>query len=178
LPEHFLSRGRTGKAVYTKTARQHALHIAIKDRRARPEGKDGDRRRRRAADAGQFGELLGIGRKLSAMLRGNLLRAFMQVARAGVIAQPGPMLDDRLDRRRGQRRHGRKTVEKTQVIRNHRGHLRLLQHDLGKPDAVRVTRVLPGQVMAAGALLPGDQSFGKGLAGGQILPRLRLREHG
>jgi hypothetical protein len=66
------------------------------------------------------------------------------------------------------RPNGRKTVEKTQVIRNHRGHLRLLQHDLGKPDAVRVTRVLPGQVMAAGALLPGDQLFGKGLAGAKF----------
>jgi hypothetical protein len=29
------------------------------------------------------------------MVRGNLLRAFVQVARPGVIAQPGPMLDDR-----------------------------------------------------------------------------------
>ena len=41
-----------------------------------------------------------------------------------------------------------KRARKRGVVIQHRGHLRLLQHDLGEPDAVGVARVLPGQAVA------------------------------
>ena len=167
-----------GKALDAELPAQHPLDVAVENRRPLPESESGHRRCRRAADTRQFSQQFGAGRKLAAVLAGNLLRTFVEIPRPGVITQPGPVLDYRIDRRSGQRRDTRKTVEKAPVIRDHRGNLRLLQHDLGKPDAVRVARVLPGQVVAAGHLLPGDQLFGKVQGGGQILSRRKLREPG
>ena len=40
----------------------------------------------------------------------------------------------------------------------HGGHLRLLQHDLGDPDAIGRALALPGQIVPAVARVPGDQS--------------------
>ena len=80
----------------------------------------------------------------------------MQIAGAGVVTQAGPMGQHRLDRRPRQRAHIGERSEEAGVIRDHCRHLRLLQHDLRKPDPVRIAGVLPGQVMATGLLLPGD----------------------
>src|SRR4029079_11640824 len=48
----------------------------------------------------------------------------------------------------------RKAPDEAQVIRDHRRDLRLLQHDLGDPDAICVTRSLPREIVAPVARLP------------------------
>src|SRR5450759_2168385 len=60
--------------------------------------------------------------------------------------------------RAGERGDIGEALEKTAVIRNHRGDLGLLQHDFGDPDAVGIARALPRQVVAAVALVPGEQT--------------------
>ncbi|MNI91098.1 hypothetical protein D3C73_1487140 [compost metagenome] len=92
---------------------------------------------------------------------GDLHGAAMQVAGAGVVAQPRPIRHHVFLRGGGKRGHVRKALQETFVIRNHRGHLRLLQHDLGQPDPIRVTCVLPGQIVAAMLALPGNDSRGE-----------------
>ena len=99
------------------------------------------------------------------MLFKHDLRTAMQVARSRVVAEPRPVFEDGLDRRRGQRPDIGKALEKTLVVGNHRRHLRLLQRDLGQPDAVGIAGVLPGQVMAAALTLPADQARGEGSGG-------------
>ena len=42
-----------------------------------------------------------------------------------------------------------------------RHHLRLLQHDFREPDAIRVTRALPGQIMPPVLRMPVDEAAGK-----------------
>ena len=72
------------------------------------------------------------------------LCAAMQIARPGVVTQPRPTFQYHIKRRLRQRFNGRIELKEADVIRDHRIHLRLLQHDLGEPDAVGVARVLPG----------------------------------
>ena len=56
-----------------------------------------------------------------------------------------------------------KALEKALVIRDHGSDLRLLQHDLGEPDAVGIARVLPRQVVTAVCALPGDDARSEAL---------------
>ena len=52
----------------------------------------------------------------------------------------------------------------------HRGYASLLQHDLRKPDAIRISITAPGQV-ALVAVVPGEQAFAEPLPralGGQF----------
>ena len=131
-----------------------------------------------AADAGERGQFGGAAGEVAAMRADNLLRAAVQVARPGVVAEPGPVFDDAFDGRRRQGRDIGETGEKTLVVGDDRRHLGLLQHDLGQPDPVGVATALPGQVMAAGGLLPGDQALGKALFFRQISSRRGKREPG
>ena len=86
----------------------------------------------------------------------DFLRAAVQIARPCVVAKPGPVRQHTLHGRRRQAGNIGKAGQKTLVIRDHRRHLGLLQHDFRQPDAVRIARVLPGQVMSAGLALPGN----------------------
>ena len=58
-------------------------------------------------------------------------------------------MQDIVDRRIGQRADVRKALHETLVVRQHRRDLRLLQHDLGDPHAIRRAIVLPRQVVPA-----------------------------
>ena len=51
--------------------------------------------------------------------------------------------------------------EETLIVGNDRGDLGLLEHDLRQPDAVRIARILPGQIVAAVATLPRDDAGGE-----------------
>ncbi len=83
------------------------------------------------------------------MLGDDRLRRRMQVMRAAVVAESAPVLEHAIVRRGGQRAHVGERGEKALVVRDDRRDLRLLQHDLGQPDPVRVARALPRQVVAA-----------------------------
>ncbi len=80
----------------------------------------------------------------------------MQVSGPGIVAKTCPEFDNLLNGGGGQGQNIWKTIKETQVIRNHRSDLSLLQHDFRKPDSVRVSGLLPGQTMTSGMLLPDD----------------------
>ena len=123
--------------------------------RAECEGRDG--RRRRSADAGQRRDRRDIARERTAVVVDDRLRGGMQMVRAAVVAEPRPMLEHAVDRCGSKRADIRKARDEALVVRQHGSDLRLLQHHLGQPDAVRIARVLPGQAMAAVLVLPGDE---------------------
>ena len=94
------------------------------------------------------------------MRRDDGLRAGVQVAGAGVIAEPLPGMQHLVERGGGQRTNIGETRHELVKIGADRRDRGLLQHDLAEPDAVGVGasagRGAPGQV-AAVAVVPGEQ---------------------
>src|SRR5450756_2399341 len=97
-------------------------------------------------------------RKHAAVVLLHQLCRALQIARTRVIAEPAPQPQHLILRRAGERGDIGEAPEKTAVIRNHRTYLGLLQHDFRDPDAVGLARALPRQVVAAVALVPGEQT--------------------
>ena len=84
--------------------------------------------------------------------------------RAPVVAQAAPQREHASIGARGERAHVGKRREEAHVVRQHRRDLRLLQHDLGQPDAIRIARVLPREIVAAVRALPRDGALRSGMA--------------
>ena len=145
--------------------RDDPLDIAV-DRRGRPiEGDRGDRRRGVVADPGQRAQRRRVVGKLAAVPLDDGAGAGVQVAGAGVIAEPLPELQHLVERGRGERANiGPARHESVEIGADSRDR-RLLQHDLAEPDAVGVGRLparrAPRQV-AAVAVVPGEQRGGIG----------------
>ena len=79
------------------------------------------------------------------MQRHNLLRGFMQITRTGVITQPGPQMQNFIQRRMGQIRYRWEARHKALKIGDNGRNLSLLQHYLREPYFVRRLVNLPGQ---------------------------------
>ena len=92
--------------------RDHALDVAVDRRGRRIERNRGDRRRRVGADAGQRGQRCFALREASAVPLDHGLGAGMQVARARVIAEPGPQFEHVIERCRRERVHVRQARRK------------------------------------------------------------------
>lgn len=76
---------------------------------------------------------------------------------ANIVAEWIPQAPDLSHVRGGQAAEGRETAEELAVLRDHALDLRLLQHDLGDEDAIRLTGATPREV--AGMLgVPDEQS--------------------
>jgi hypothetical protein len=116
-------------SVEREKARQHALHVAIENRDPLAKAERRNRRSGGAADAGQRLQHRATARKCTAMLGHHRLSAGVQVARAAVVAEATPQAHDLVLRRGGQRLHIGESLQKALVVAEHRGHLRLLQHD-------------------------------------------------
>ena len=86
----------------------------------------------------------------------------VQVAGAGVVAQAGPVRHDLVGTGRGQVGQGGKAFDEALEIADDGGDLGLLQHHLRQPHPVGRSRLLPGQVVAAVLVEPGQQGRGEG----------------
>ena len=161
LPEQALA-GRRGQVLAeAQHARQHALHVAVEDGHALAEAEGRDGRGGGTADAGQGRQFGGRLRKAAAEARHHLLRAAVHVARAAVVAESAPQAEDFVLGAFGQRPHVGKAFQEAREIAEHGRDLRLLQHHLRQPHAVGIARVLPRQLAAAMAALPGDHALGE-----------------
>src|SRR6266480_4273243 len=85
----------------------------------------------------------------------------MQVARPRVVAQAAPQREHVVEVRPGERFHVREAREEALVVRNDRRDLGLLQHHLRQPDAIRIARLLPRQVMTPVPGLPAYEPAGE-----------------
>ncbi len=94
------------------------------------------------------------------MLRDDLLRGFLQIARAAVIPEAGPEAQHFFLRRSGERVNVREALQKSFVVRNRRRNTGLLQHDFRKPDVIGIFRPPPRQV-ALELAKPTKQLFAK-----------------
>jgi hypothetical protein len=126
--------------------RQHAFHVAIHHRHRLTERDARHRRRRVSAYSRQCPQSFRRAGHRARPLLHHHLRRTMQHARPPVIAQSAPERQHlRLARCRQRLRRGKCRKEKP-VVLQHRGHPRLLQHDLRNPDAIRIARSTPRQV--------------------------------
>ena len=98
----------------------------------------------------------------------NRGRGAMQVARAGVIAEAGPVVQHVVEGRLGECAHLGEARHETLVIGDDRRYLGLLQHDLGDPHAIGSNVPLPGQILASVAVEPREQcrAYSIGVTGG------------
>ena len=92
---------------------------------------------------------------------GHLLRRAVQVARAGVVTEPGPQVQHVIHGRIGQRHHVREALHEAPEVRDDGRHLRLLQHDLRHPGAIGAVAAarmpLPRQIVPAVLRVPVDE---------------------
>ena len=136
-------------------ASQHALDVAIENRRPLSGADADDRPGGRAPDTWQGRQCLDtLDREGAAMLSDHLLSGLVQIARPGVVAKPRPQVQHLIDLRRRQRRDIREALHEARVIGQHRRDLGLLEHDLRDPHTIRGGVLLPGQVLAAMLIEP------------------------
>ncbi len=90
-PEAFLCAARLDVVVDDIEPREHACDVAIDERRAPAKGDGGDCAGGVATDAGKGLEVFCRGRQLAAVAGENLAGAFVQIARARVIAKTCPV---------------------------------------------------------------------------------------
>lgn len=139
--------------------REHADDVAVKRRDGAVEGNREHRRRGVGSDAGKTersGEVLGE----RAPAGFEDARRPMKRAGAAVVAESGPERKDLLLLRGGQRLQVGKPAQETLVGGKNDRHPRLLQHDLGDPDAIGIARLPPGQRPGV-VVVPGEQGLPK-----------------
>ena len=106
------------------------------------------------------------------MLFGHRNSTGMQVARAGVVAEPGPEFEHVVELGRGQITRRRPARQEPLIIGRDRFDRGLLQHDLGQPDAVRIGclagQCAPRQATAM-TVIPGEQGGRIGLVPASVL---------
>jgi hypothetical protein len=133
-----------------------ALGVAIHRGDRLTEGDRGDRGGCVGADAGERAELRGSLWKTSAVLTRDRLRRAVEIAGAGIVAKTGPYAVDFIQIRSGEALHIGPALKECAVVRRNRGDGRLLEHDLGEPDAIRVGGLAalgaPGQIAAMGVV--------------------------
>jgi len=151
-----------------KNSGENPDDVAIQNRRGLIEGDAANRARRITADSGQCQNVVKLIRKFvgddvrslyffsslrlvtssptRCLLRHDLLRGLLQIADARVVAEAFPQLVD-FFRRRFRGGFNRRQFAQPAVPKgDNRFHLRLLQHDFGNPDRVRIARAPPRQV--------------------------------
>ena len=137
-------------------AREHAQDISVHCGDRQSKGDGGNGARGVGADPGQRAELLIGAGKSPAGLFTDAARGLLQVAGAGIVAQPLPELQQLLlaDLRQGL--NAGEPGHEALIIGDDGIHPGLLKHDLRHPNTVGVGVLAPGQ--NAGALpVPGQQ---------------------
>src|SRR4029453_5044078 len=89
-PERALDLGVARKTGDPGVSPQDAFDVAGQDRATGAEGKRGDRRGGRAADARQVSDCDGIARENTAVLGDERLRRAMEQVRAAVVPESAP----------------------------------------------------------------------------------------
>ena len=120
----------------------HAPNVRVHGENVALVREPGDGIRGVAADSGQLGQILGPA------LGGDETSSPMQVEPPPVVAETLPLANHLRRARRGERLDRRPALEEGEIARNDARDLRLLEHDLGDEDRVRVARFPPGQVAA------------------------------
>ena len=120
-------------------------HVGVRGRMAASESEAGHGRGGVFAEAGQPGERREIAGEDSSVVPRDAHGRAAEVAGPRVIAQARPGREDALLPGAGERRKVREPIQERTVPLPDRRDRRLLEHDLGDPDAIRIGRAPPGK---------------------------------
>ncbi|MDP2761288.1 MAG: hypothetical protein Q8O64_12985 [Sideroxyarcus sp.] len=157
LPESLFHLPLSCPAFDAAVTRQHPLDVAIQNGAIFVVSQCTDSRCGGAPYSRQLKNVRKLVRELPLMPRNNDLRGPVQIAPSGVVTETAPVREHLLLAGYGQRGNVWKGVDEALVVRNDGGDLRLLQHDLGQPDAISVLP-LPRQVVSSMRTLPRNQA--------------------
>ena len=124
---------------------QHPPHVGIYHGNRRVADKAQERPRRVGPDTGKAEQRPQSHGKRAAVFLHNCLRRAMEMHGPTVIAKPGPKADYVCQRRCRQLPNCGKAGKEVLVLRNYALYLSLLQHHLGKKDAIGTLRLAPRQ---------------------------------
>ena len=120
-------------------------------------GETGNRAGRVGADPGECAERGDVSWQGAAMVGDDFSRQTVQIGGTAVVSESGPGLLDATARGLGERFDGGKAFQESGPVALDSGHLRLLEHDLGDEDTIRVAGASPRQVPAV-TTEPGQQT--------------------
>lgn len=142
-------------------ARQHPRDVPVDEPHRLTERDARDGPRRVGTDAGHPQKAFAV-RRERASERDHRARAFVEHSCATVVPEPTPHREHVVGGGIGERERRRKALQKARVIRQHRLHARLLEHDFAHPNGVRIPRSSPGKIASA-RLVPTKQCVMKRL---------------
>ena len=169
-PQGILDPSVAGPAVDAGMPGEYAFDVAVENGAAPAESQCGHGRGGGAADAGQGANGLGGIGKMAAIPLGNPACCGVEIACPAVVAEPAPEREHIVFGSAGERGQIGKARNEAFEVADNGGDLRLLQHDLGQPDAIGIAIALPGQVVAAMLALPGHDAVGEGFHPGRVAP--------
>ena len=173
-----------GVQVGGEDAGEDAGDVGVNEGGATLVGEARDRAGGVEANARKGTKTCGVGRDNAGAGRriGDLTGERMQVASAGVISESGPRVGHVLDGRIGDVVEGGEALEKPRVVIDDAGDLRLLEHQLGDEDVVRVARAAPGEITRRAAEpsaeAPAESPSASGIDLGGAGGRRGLAAHG
>ena len=121
-------------------------HVSLQIHAWKIKRKRTDALRRCRANTGQRDQIVRLARKLPAPILYDPLSGPMKRQSASVVAHALPSVQNIGRRSLSERLNSRKAIEPRRHTRLYARHLRLLQHDLGEPDDIRVARSAPRKV--------------------------------
>ena len=144
------------RRVYTvsaiRKARGDAQHIAVDGGRGQIKADRSNRAGGILPDSGQRAQRgIAFGEVAAVFAHEDPGRA-LEVARAAIIAQAFPKFEQAFFLYGGKGGHIRKHGKEARVIAKHSRNARLLQHDFGNPNAVRLARFAPGKRPCGGSI--------------------------
>ena len=147
-----------------------ALDIAVDSSHPSVECDRGNRGCGVIADPREHAQRRPFGRECAAVALDDGAGAGVQIAGAGVVAEPLPQVQDLVEGGRGERRNVRPARDELVKIRSDGRYAGLLQHDFAEPDMIGIWmtagRYPPRQVSAL-AIVPGEQLLRVGATRGQ-----------
>ena len=159
LPQPALHRCIAGPAFDALKAGQNPFDVAVENGSANAKGYAQNRAGGGTADARQRSQLSQDRWQFTPVLLADDDRGAVQVSGPCVIPEPRPIFQNGACFRAGQAGQVGKSFSEPQEIGNDRRHLGLLQHDFGHPDSIRVGGLLPGQMLAAVLVEPGEDGL-------------------
>ena len=97
-------------------------------------------------DSGELSHLLDAAWEVSAMSIHNRFCCGVEISRTSVIAEALPRAKHLILRSARKRGEIGKSAEPLVIIRNHGGDLRLLEHELGNEDCIRIAGPAPREI--------------------------------
>ena len=141
-----LGLGPVDRRIAPGHARNDAQHVAVHGGGGVFKADRADRARRVVADARKRADICGVTRKNAAVPLDDLPRRLLQVARAAVVAEPLPQLEQLVLGRVGQRADVGQRFEKPLVVADDRLDAGLLEHDLRHPHMIGFAVAPPRQI--------------------------------